>query len=46
MTTEQATDPLPTKDECWDAFWAVIAPAIVDAQQRGVWPEGTARAAA
>lgn len=33
------SEELPTEDECWDNFWAVIARMTVDAHRRGETPD-------
>jgi hypothetical protein len=34
----EATEELPSKEECWNAFWAALAPGLVELHQRGLLP--------
>lgn len=34
----EATEELPSKEDCWNAFWAALAPGLVELHQRGLLP--------
>lgn len=37
--TEEESRGTPTKEEAWAEFWAIIAPALVEAHRRGELPD-------